>query len=96
MEFSRTNENEIIIENEILWFFPNQNFVEKEPLTEITQENINLQTYSNAIENEEMKTKLNFQKLHGQREKWKVLNRNALCWSYYTVNENNIVDGRKP
>jgi hypothetical protein len=43
--------------------------VEKEPLTEITQENINLQTYSNAIENEEMKTKLNFQKLHGQREK---------------------------
>ncbi len=96
MEFSRTNENEIIVENEICDIFPNQISMDKEPLIEIMQENINLQTYSNAIKNEEMKMQLNFQKLHGQREKWKVHNRNALCWSYYIVNENNIVDGRKP
>jgi hypothetical protein len=43
--------------------------MDKEPLIEIMQENINLQTYSNAIKNEEMKMQLNFQKLHGQREK---------------------------
>jgi hypothetical protein len=43
--------------------------MEKEPLIENLQENINLQTYSNVIENEKMKIKLNFQKLHGQREK---------------------------
>jgi len=69
MEFSRTNENETIIKNEFFENFPNQIYVEKEPLTKIMQENINLQTYSNVIENEEMKMKLNFQKLHGQREK---------------------------
>jgi hypothetical protein len=69
MEFSRTNENEIIIENDFFDIFPNQFFVEKEPLTKIMQENINLQTYSNVIKNEEMKMKLNFQRLHGQREK---------------------------
>jgi hypothetical protein len=69
MEFSRTNENEIIVENEICDIFPNQISMDKEPLIEIMQENINLQTYSNAIKNEEMKMQLNFQKLHGQREK---------------------------
>jgi hypothetical protein len=69
MDFSRTNENETIIENEFCDIFPNQIYVGKETLTEIMQESINLQTYSNVIENEEMKMKLNFQKLHGQREK---------------------------
>jgi hypothetical protein len=69
MEFSRTNENETIIENEFCDILPNQISMEKEPLIEILQENINLQTYSNVIENEEMKMKLNFQKLNGQREK---------------------------
>jgi hypothetical protein len=69
MEFSRTNENETIIENEFCDILPNQISMEKEPLIEILQENINLQTYSNVIENEEMKMKSNFQKLNGQREK---------------------------
>jgi hypothetical protein len=69
MDFSRTNENETIVENGFCDIFPNQFSVEKEPLTKIMQENISLQTYSNAIENEEMKMKLNFQKLQGRREK---------------------------
>jgi hypothetical protein len=30
-----------------------------------------------------------------QREKWRGHNRNALCWSFYIVNDNNIIDGSK-
>jgi hypothetical protein len=33
--------------------------------------------------------------LHVQREKWRRHGRNALCWSFYIVNDNNIVDGSK-
>jgi len=29
------------------------------------------------------------------KEKWKMHDRNALCWSFYIVNDNNIVDGSK-
>jgi hypothetical protein len=42
------------------------------------------------------KTKANLHKLHLQREKWKGHDRNALCWSIFIVNDNNIVDGSKP
>jgi hypothetical protein len=42
------------------------------------------------------KMKKNLLKLHGQREKWKGHDRNALCWAFYIVNDNNIVDGSKP
>jgi hypothetical protein len=31
-----------------------------------------------------------------QREIWKPHDRNALCCFLYVVNENNIVDGKKP
>jgi formate-dependent nitrite reductase cytochrome c552 subunit len=31
-----------------------------------------------------------------QREKWRGHDRNALCWSFFIVNNNNIVDGSKP
>jgi hypothetical protein len=30
-----------------------------------------------------------------QREKWRGHDRNALCWSFFIVNDNNIVDGNK-
>jgi len=44
------------------------------------------------------KRKLKFflQKLHLQREKWKGHDRNAMCWSFFIVNDNNIIDGSKP
>jgi hypothetical protein len=31
-----------------------------------------------------------------QREKWRGHDRNALCWSFFIVNDNNIVNGSKP
>ncbi len=31
-------------------------------------------------------------KLHFQRKKWKHDSRNALCWSFYCVNDNKPVD----
>ncbi len=31
-----------------------------------------------------------------QKEKWRGHARNALSWSFYIVNDNNIVDGSKP
>jgi hypothetical protein len=31
-----------------------------------------------------------------QREKWRGPNKNALCWSFFIINDNNIVDGSKP
>ncbi len=30
-----------------------------------------------------------------QRKKWRGHDKNALCWSFYSVNDNNIVDGSK-
>ncbi len=29
---------------------------------------------------------------HVQRNKWKIHNRNAICWAYYCVNNNKEVD----
>jgi hypothetical protein len=34
--------------------------------------------------------------MHLQREKWKGHDRNALCGSFFIVNDNNVVDGSKP
>ncbi len=70
--------------------------MEKVSLTKTMEENRSLQTQSNAIQNEEKKTKENLQKLHLQREKRKGHDRNALYWSFFIVNDNNIVDGSKP
>jgi hypothetical protein len=38
--------------------------------------------------------KLNLQKLHVKREIWRLHDNNAFCWSFYVVNENNIIDGK--
>ncbi len=34
----------------------------------------------------------NFFKLHFQRRKWRHDNRNSLCWSFYYVNDDKLVD----
>jgi hypothetical protein len=31
-----------------------------------------------------------------EREKWKGHDGNAFCWSFFIINDNNIVDGSKP
>jgi hypothetical protein len=36
--------------------------------------------------------KENLKKLHFQRKKWRHDSRNALCWSFYYVNNNKLVD----
>jgi len=36
--------------------------------------------------------KQNMKKLHLQRRKWKHDSRNALCWSFYCVNDNKPMD----
>jgi hypothetical protein len=59
------------------------------------EENRSLQTHSSAIQSEEQKIKANLQNFYLQREKWKGHDRNALCWSFFIVNDNNIVDGSK-
>jgi hypothetical protein len=46
------------------------------------------------VKNKEFKA--NLQNLHLLKEKWKGHDRNALCWSFFIVNDNNIVDGSKP
>ncbi len=94
MKSSRINET--IIENEYCDIFPNQVSIEKVSLTETMEENRSLQTQSNAIQSEQEKIKANLQKLHLQIKKQKGHDRNALCWSFFIVNDNNIVDGSKP
>jgi hypothetical protein len=96
MEYSRTNENETIVENEFCDISPNQVFMGKAPWTKTMEKKMSLQTQSIAIDNEGQKIKINVQKLHVQRKKWKVHDKNALCSSFYLVNNKNIVDGRKP
>jgi hypothetical protein len=51
-------------------------------LIETMEKNMNLQTQSNVIENDEEKMKWNLQKLHVQREKWRMHDKNALSWSF--------------
>jgi hypothetical protein len=36
--------------------------------------------------------KYDFQKLRVQRYKWKIHNRNVICWAFYCVNDNKEVD----
>ncbi len=36
--------------------------------------------------------KENLKKIHFQKKKWRDDSRNALCWSYYCVNNNTLVD----
>ncbi len=36
--------------------------------------------------------KENLKNFHFQRKKWRHDSRNALCWSFYYVNDNNLVD----
>jgi hypothetical protein len=60
------------------------------------EKNKSLQTKSNAIQNEKKKTKENLQKLHLQKEKERGHDRNALYWSFFIVNDNNIIDRSKP
>jgi 3-isopropylmalate dehydratase small subunit len=94
MEYSRTNENETTIEKEFCDIFPNQVFMEEVPWTKTMENIMSLQTHSIAIDSEGQKIKINVQKLHVQREKWKVHAKNALFWSFYVVNNKNIIDGR--
>jgi 3-isopropylmalate dehydratase small subunit len=82
MESLRTNTNETIIENEYCDIFPNQIFMEKIFLIETMEENNFFQTYSNVIQSEKENMKINLQKLHVQKYKWKGHDRNALCWSF--------------
>jgi hypothetical protein len=39
---------------------------------------------------------LNFLKLHAQRLFWKLEERNVICWAFYVVNHNKLVDGKIP
>jgi FtsZ-binding cell division protein ZapB len=94
MEFLRTNET--LIENECCDIFPNQVSMEEVFMIETMEKNQSLQTQSSAIQSEEEKIEANLHKLHLQREKWRGHDRNAMCWSFFIVNDNNIVDGSKP
>jgi hypothetical protein len=52
-----------------------------------------LQTKENINANEgKGKMKEHLKKLHFQRKNWRHDSRNALCWSFYCVNNNKLVD----
>ncbi len=53
-------------------------------------ENPNMQTKASRVskESDEEKNKQILQQLQTQRKKWHHDNRNALCWSFYCVNDN--------
>ncbi len=70
--------------------------MEEVSLTKTMEKNKSLQTQFNAIQSGKEKIKTNLQKLHLQTEKWKGHDRNVLCWSFFIVNDKNIVDGNKP
>jgi hypothetical protein len=55
------------------------------------QPNLQIEKYINTNEGEFF-FKENFFKLHFQRRKWRHDNKNALCWSFYCVNENKLLD----
>ncbi len=56
---------------------------------EDTQENPSLQTKKNKVlENDKKRIKQNLELLHSQRKKQRLHNRNALCWSFFYVNDN--------
>jgi hypothetical protein len=58
------------------------------------RENPNLQIEINIVSREcdEEKSKHILQELQIQRKKWRPHNRNAICWSFYSVNDNSKVN----
>jgi hypothetical protein len=57
-------------------------------------ENPSLQTKVSIVSREcdEEKSKHILQKLQIQRKKWLPYNKNALCWSFYCINDNSKVN----
>jgi len=56
---------------------------------EDTQENPSLQTKKHKVlENDKEKIKKILELLHSPRKKQRLHNRNALCWSFFYVNDN--------
>jgi hypothetical protein len=52
---------------------------------------LQIEETTNVDEREE-KMKENLKNLHFQRKKWRHDSRNALCWSFYYVNDNKLGD----
>jgi hypothetical protein len=59
------------------------------------EENPSVQTQKNVVpENETKISKLQLAKLLNQRKEWRGHNINALCWSFYCVNDNKKIDNK--
>ncbi len=69
-----------------MWIFMNET---KTKTNVMEEKNPNLQTQEIVVWQDEIEiTKLQSEKLMNQRKKWKGHNKNALCWSFYCVNDN--------
>jgi hypothetical protein len=67
--------------------------MKEERMEEKSEIQPNLQTKESINTNEgEKRNKENFLKLHLQINKWRHDNKNALCWSFYCVNEKKLMD----
>ncbi len=70
--------NDVVMEDEIIEEFGMQQSLQ-------TKENVN-------VDEGKEKLKEILKILHFQRKKWKEDSRNALCWSFYCVNDNKSMD----
>jgi hypothetical protein len=85
MEESSQNEN-IMNNNDEMYL---NDFVMEEEIIEKFGIQPSLQTKKNVNVNEgKEKIKENLKNLHFQRKTWQKDSRNALCWSFYCVNDN--------
>jgi hypothetical protein len=67
------------------------------PVIKTLVENLSLDSEVNkAIEKNDERFILNLQKLHAQRLFWKLKGRNAICWAFYVLNDNKLMDGKVP
>jgi len=64
-------------------------------VTKTSIENLCLETKTiKVVESNNERFVLNLHKLHAKRLFWKSERRNAICWAFYVVNDNKLVDGK--
>jgi hypothetical protein len=66
-------------------------------VTKTSIENLSLEIKASRVsENNNERFILNLQNLHAKRFFWKFEGRNAICWAFYAVYDNKLVDGKIP
>ncbi len=96
MEHSSKNENKLSVTCDI---FMKEVVMEEHNVKEQFEINPSLESEIGGnlqIDNEKKIMQQHFKKLHIQRKFWKPKGRNALCWSFFCINDNKLVNLEQP